>query len=547
MKHLLHLDLIGQKPEISIKQSSTYQTIFGTILSFFILFITVYSSKDLFDQYINKTYPQESINYIKNEETMNFNIENLPVLIQYKYFNPKNSQVNDVQISKLNDDHIYYPTTKFVDYDDNNDKIAISKIEEHLPKCNLTSISSFLKKMNKTNSTLFNIEREFWEEYYKKAKDSFCFNQLSKDHENFHIRRDDNTKGRYIFILFSSKISDYIKNIAGNPFILSFVSFSYPKYYLSASEKNKQYTKDLDIILFPIESTPNIYFYDIFFNSFDIISDYSEFFVENQKEAKYYTIDYYNFRGSINAELLDASNTDYNRLILILNMNKIKKIYKYKYLGITDIISNLGGSFQIYFILISFIHTLLSQFHYKAFLINSIFSFHYNNTVSRKETKNKFLRINSNSLPLRSMSLENKKTLVNDLVEDYIKSKEKTIITAKEIFYSSISSFFQPESVKNKIINKCSEVLDQQYEYSNIIRLLLENYIQNEMILNSSLQRFLHFPSINLSKGGYSLSLLNKVMMKRDDVQYDDVKMLLDKYKNQDKYLKLFKLFMETE
>lgn len=550
MRFLYELDIIGHKPEIKLGNNSTYKTFIGSCLSIFIFFITFYSSKEIFKQYIDKTFPKESINYINNMDKINFDLSNLPILIQYLYFDPKEKKYFEIDINKVNQSSFTFP---FLEVNELHDSKVTKITKKVVSKCNRTYINAYIQMLNATNSSQFNLEKEFFESFIEKSKTSFCFNQTKEDIELFHIKTDSNLKKRYLILLFQSSLISDMKSYSNNTFILPFVCLRFPKYYFSVSEKNKQYTKDLVFELFPITTKAEIHFYDIFFNSFDIISDYSEFFIENQQEKTFYSLENISFRGSVDSGFFDNLNITYNSLNLVLNMSKMKRIFQYKYIGITDIISDIGGSFEIYFILISFIHKVLSQFHYKSFLINSIFAFHVNkesnfeenvkrlNTVKSAATFSERRKGRWNS----SVPLETKKELVDDIVKTYIHSKEKVFISAKDVLYTSFRKIFNMQTVKNKIISKCVRILSIQYEYSNIIRLLLEDYIQKELILDESLQKFMHFPSINLSNEKYSLGLLSKVIKKREEIQFSDVKLLIDKNINQKKYMRLFEFFME--
>lgn len=73
------------------------------------------------------------------------------------------------------------------------------------------------------------------------------------------------------------------------------------------------------------------------------------------------------------------------------------------------------------------------------------------------------------------------------------------------------------------------------------MRLLLDDFIYKEHILNSSLKKFMYFPSINLSKERYSLRLLDKIMRNKEEIVNEDIEQLFKK--NIEKYMRLFEFF----
>lgn len=147
---------------------------------------------------------------------------------------------------------------------------------------------------------------------------------------------------------------------------------------------------------------------------------------------------------------LEAVNQTYSHLFLVLDISKKKKIYQYKYLGITDIISDLGGSFDIYVFLITIINKILSGFQYKSFLINSIFSFHYIKSTPKIIKAKRSISL-INITPKGYSSLESKKSLVSDLVKDYLNSMEKVYITPNDIILSNMRQITRSMTKQDKI------------------------------------------------------------------------------------------------
>lgn len=549
MNFLLNLDLIGQKPQMLLNNKPSYQTYLGFILSIFMLSLTIYSSQDSMSDYVNKKFPKESIDYQRYNDKINFNMSSLPILIQYTYYDVMKGKYEDFNISELSER--YHPIIELRSYLTEGESGNLIR----LFPCNLTMIQDTIMKLNVTDPFKFSIEKEYWKEYIRKAQSSYCFNQ--NNIKNEYILYNEN---KYIVLAITSELDSILTKAIPVISFIPFVSILYPKYILTASNVNI-YIKDIDYLLFPVPKHSSINAYEIFFNSFKIVSDYSEFFIENKVERVFYSIDSPFYRGSVEVgESLKEMKIVYSSLLILLNMSKLSRIYQYKYVGIGDILSELGGSFQIYYLLISILYGGVIKFSYQSYLLNSIFSFHVSQSkgqgqrhnTNTKENQNEYSKIKYStkiSHVHTNSSLKMKKTMVKSRIEEYLNKKEKRIITTKQVFMSFINKILNKQSVSQKIITNCLFLLESQFDYSKIIQLFLEDFIQKEIIMDDSLHKFMNFPSINLENYEFSIRLIEKIMKLgkgNENILLDDVEKLIDKDHRKNKYSKLFDLFMEV-
>lgn len=538
MKHLLNLDLLKIKPSISLNNTTGYKTYLGVSLSMFIFFITIYSIRDSFEIYFDKIHPITSLSYMSNNENINITYNTLPLLISFSKYNLNTQKHDFVDIDTFNITPIVFQG-KF------SNEIYVKNEKYKMRRCNTTEINMYLTNLTNSDMKKYENEKDFWNLYIKQAKNSYCFEQNTSQLSIF--TKDSQTYDNIMLGLHTNLSSSLYSLV-----------IKYPKYYFTPDNKYQQYIMDMETLSFSFPSEKTVFLYSLFFNTIQIISDFSEYFVTNIKKISYIQFE----KTSIyNSGLLDAETYKSLPLNMILQINQTSKsvVFNYKYQGLGYLIAYIGGAFQVYTLIISVIYKGIVLFSYKAYLLNLVFSFHFNTEKSEKQEsplKNKenqyknlktFSQIEKiEKIEGQSFDLNLKKEKVHEKLRLFLDNKDKYCVSSKDVFSGYLNLLLKRKGdVKERILMKYIDLLNSQYDYSNIVKNSLEAYIHKKIIVDSALFKFLLFPSVNLSNPKGSISFVERIIQsKNDEIQFEDVKNLLEKDLRKEKYVKLFEMFM---
>jgi len=530
MKNLLNLDFLRLKPEISLNNTNGYKTLTGVLLSIFILFITIYSIRDSFDIYFNKIHPNTSISYTSNNENINLTYKSLPLLISFTTYNLQTHKHDSLDIDSIQDIAPIVYQGKY-----SND-IYVKNQKYQMNKCNTTDINAYLTNLTSSDPKRFNIEKDFWEAYLKQAKNSFCFQQNESNEVSI------NTKELF---MYDNVMLGVLSNISLSSYSLV---VKYPRYYFTPDDKYNSYIVDLENVSFQLPKDKAVYSYSLYFTSINIISDFSEYFITNTKQVTYIQFDKSSTyqTNTLNDNSYQALSSN---MIIFINQSNKSIIYNYKYQGLGYLVAYIGGAFQVYTLIVSVIYEALVMFSFNAYLLNSVFSFHYN-TNTRIDYDNQLRSLKTLNQVFDSKgkieNLSMKKEKVHEKLRHFLDNKDKYVISSKDVFFTYFNLVFKRNDQKEKVIIKYIDLLHSQYNYSAIVKDSLEAYIHKKINVDNALIKFLTFPSVNLSHPTCSVSLVDAVLKsKNDEIMFDDVKILLEKDLRKDKYVKLFEMFME--
>ena len=216
MKLLLNLELIGIKPDISLKGRPHYQTFWGFSLTLGIIFFTIFNSWETIIKYTSKTFPMFSENYEKDNHNMTFSIrDNTPIMFSYAFLDIANGgEVKDIIL----DDYTNNRFSPFATYVEKNKTSQINKLLFDLEKCNLSEID--LKLKNSTDPA----DIEYWENLKEIAKISYCFPNDGttevKYNEAFTSIDEENNTERYLTITINKDTTRGINELIKANFLI---------------------------------------------------------------------------------------------------------------------------------------------------------------------------------------------------------------------------------------------------------------------------------------------------------------------------------------
>lgn len=385
MQYLLKLDFVGKRPEFKINNKSHYQTILGFLFTLVIFSLTILNSLSTIRNYIYKTFPMMSEEYKKDFDNMYFDKENNnPVMFAYAYVDLDLS-LKMVNISDFKDENgeisLRGPFITYFNSKDNNYQVNLDNKNNYMKPCNYTDIRKYKNHKNDL------YENNYWEDYLSKVNSSYCFPNKNEVEDSNYSYIDDKGNGHSTVLAINRSITKTLLSKSRLLNINMLVMF-YERTYFTPGNSTQFYTKRLEYELFPL-SEDKMKIYNVNFIKTKTTRDYSEFFMTNEFEDIFITVEKVFIQAEvfIPSFILNSDNANISNLVLNLNKSAFLKIYSFKYIGISDIISSLGGSFKPIFFIFKFIYILISMFNYKAYLLNSIFQYHTSNEESNIEYK----------------------------------------------------------------------------------------------------------------------------------------------------------------
>lgn len=229
-------DLVGKTPALKIMKKSHHKTYLGMILTTLIPFIIYVITKDQIDKYIHKTYPQISVDYMIEDQALNFDFESKnPIMFSYAYLDAKSFKIVYVP----HDDSISSPIINYLDIIGNEVEFKGFDLTE---KCNMTEIDTLSKNKTFTNG----IEDDFWISVKNNAVRSYCFPK----NQNNYANMDYKNNGRTIMINVHTNILDQLSTYSNSTTQMFILLMYYSKSYLSPGIDSKFYTKRLEWQIF---------------------------------------------------------------------------------------------------------------------------------------------------------------------------------------------------------------------------------------------------------------------------------------------------------
>lgn len=455
--------------------------------------------------------------------------------------------------------------------------------------CNYTDMSQYSQERP-------SFENDYWVDYLFKVNNSYCFPKKDETEDLDYSYIDNKGNGHSTVVAVNR---DIIRTLFSKPKLLDLyvLVMFYERTYFSPGNSTQFYTKRLESELFPITSDKSK-MYNVNFIKTKTTRDYSGFFITDKIENIFTTVD----KVLIQAEAIVPSyilnNDDINVTHLVLNLNKavFLKTYSFKYIGISDIISSLGGSFRPIFFIFQFIYNFLIMFNYKAYLLNSIFQYHTSKDDSNKEynkvntlmnnyivkrgslcrrdsvhspekslEKEELREINLNILketnnekrnndnPTENASNKNQKTVsykLHDSLNKIIKNREKYMIKSTDVVKAYFNSCFKIKATsKDKLLLLSESLIDTEIDFTKILKNSFDLHILKTAFIEEPLSNYITFPSLSITNPDAGLSLLTKFQSKVNysEINEELITQLVNNDLNKIKYNKILKQIIEYQ
>ena len=497
MKALLNLDLVGKKPDISIRKRSHYKTFLGSFFTLTIISLTILNSKDTIEAYINKTYPSISEEYLESKSFINFTMKSNPLMFTYGYLDIISSNITYIKPREENDtsSDLDGPVLSFLNVSGGSYTADYQNYKKYAIKCDsnkLREISTSQIENEKDGNTL-----TFWNNILKQAETSYC---LPEGDEPDYTNIDENGNGRIQVITVDNDNLTRLNNKYGknSSLRLFFLFVFYSKVYFTPGSSEGFYTKRLEYEVFPLQTDRKL-MYIMEFQNIQTTRDYSEFFLVNKKENEFISVDKTKAYASV--EVNDILESLFPPLTIQFTKVPIMKLYTFKYSTISDIISSLGGSFDIIFFSIQLIHNFNTHFNYKAFILNSVFMYHTTN----QEPRNTNLEINNIVKQSTKVSVNDNQSRyklnsedLNSELTRILSNRVKYTIKATDIVKSYYNTMTRKNTVKDDLITKSEELISKQIDFTEIIKSSLDLSMMKTAFYEKDISDYFTFPSINL-------------------------------------------------
>ena len=544
---------------------------------------TINKSEDIIKINFSTDY---DINSLISLNLNNMTENNNPIMFTYGFFDISR---NDLRYIDLNDfeDKLNGPFISHADIKNNTFSLDFKiKDDDHAKfteKCNITNIEAYAEQ-RKTETN--NIEEEYWEDYIKKAKNSFCLPQREVDYTNKYDNGDEKLTVLSVNLDVVSAIKTKYPSLVN---LIVMVMF-YPKTYFTPGDSQRFYTKRVEFEVFSLE-TDKIKLYYASFQKTKTERDYSEFFFPNVIEDEFITADKVFLQGEANRDIKGIPC-----LLLYLNKNPFSVIYSFKYTSISDVISSLGGSFDLIFVVFQIIHNYITTFNYKAYLLNSIFSFHCsnieNNAIYNKINtfvlKNQTTRRNSkfpeitkaiespekikenqeeakndesgrkinDSLSVDIERKENKSIHIHQIelqnnlrpsIQKLVSNRTKYEIKPYDVLTAYINQLRKKPSEKDKIILLSESIIEEQIDYAKILKNSFDLFILKEAFIEKPFSNYITLPSLSISNTTPTISLLEEFQNDRgyEKISEELINELILKDLDKHKYSKILKQIID--
>ena len=569
---MLKFDLVGVKPSFKINQLQNQQTYLGLLFTILIGVFTFLNSKDSISNYIYSTYPQISEEYATESTDLKFDFENKnPVMFSYAYLDTKTFKINYVP----HDSSISTPIINYLDFKENEVEYKGLYFTE---KCNMTDIEI----LSKNDTFTGGIEDDYWKEIKKNAVRSYCFPK----NNNTYANSDNQNNGRTIMINVHSNILDQLSAYSNYTSKMFLLIMYYPQTYLTPGNNAKFYTKRLEWQLFFL-SPETSKMYNIDFQRKTTNKIFSTYFFDNNQLDYFFSMDKNYLTGEVETKYMNYLPGGKPSLILYINKTIYTKIYNFKFTTLNDVISNIGGSFELIYLMLSIVNSVLTKFSYHAFLLNSIFKFHTSNDLHEKTATilrnySKYFKehdvnekktyhdlsereINVSREVPNNENVENKRNTKNLMIKstqqtintDYklriglleiIKGRNSYKISSYDAFIARLNDIIGKTTIKDNLILLSSSIDQQSLDFNAIVKSVLDIETLKDLVVDEDFANYLTFPSLNISKPTSSIKMLSKLTTK---LNYDSINVklidnLMDKDLSKEAYKKIIQNIAES-
>ena len=523
-----------------------------------------------------------------------------PIMFTYGYVNPITLNLMMLNFEDFDpsiQENIRGPFISHLDANphdkDNNYVIDFGKPDnqnEFAERCNMAKLKTLSNNADPS-------EKEYWADYLKKAQNAFCIPQhedLSKDKHYANI--GDDASGHLTMLAINTNVIDAINKNNKN-FNVNFIMLMmfYEKTYFTPGNKDQFYTKKLEYELFPV--TPDkIRMYNVNFIRTETERDYSQLFFQNIISDSFITMDKVFLQGEDTKPKSTGLSFSFPNLVIFLNKVPINKTMSFKYTSISDIISDLGGSFDLIFVIFQIFHNFLTTYNYEAFLLNSVFQYHTSiedsniqyNRISTFMSKLKTRRstileksINSPEIKPResvndasqrkikdesivkddSIALEENQENDNNKKDEFeikknilpsisklIKNRESYQIKPFDIIKASYNTFFNKATSKDKLISISQSLIENEIDFTKILKNSFDLHILKRAFIEEPLCNYITFPSMSITNPNPGIVLLTKLQTQVDysEINEDFVKELVKKDLDKNKYNTIFQQIIEN-
>ena len=334
----------------------------------------------------------------------------------------------------------------------------------------------------------------------------------------------------------------------------------YENYYFKENSKDKEdfFVKQLEYeyYAFP-ENKSNMLLYTIFFEQHRVERDYSSFLLFSDSFTDHYTkIQKTTYVGTLPSDRVSS-------LYLMLYKRNLTNIFKFKFTSLSDCISVFGGTFEIVCIIVKYFHVLTLSFHYKAYLINSVFSFYVDDQEAinnrrkislaynlKKEPESNNIQMGSESsrgikkvISAPSSSTIMNQTELKESLSKMLSMRKKWKVNSLDTLIASFNKLRNKESQKDKLISLLHNIIEDQIDYSKIITNSLDIYSLKESLVDSSLIKLISFPNLNMNKFEETIKYIQEFRLKfnLNDIDNKTVSDLVLKDFNDLKYKTILK------
>ena len=369
-------------------------------------------------------------------------------------------------------------------------------------------------------------------------------------------------------------------NYTSNMFLLIMY---YPQTYLTPGNNAKFYTKRLEWQLFFL-SPETSKMYNIDFQRKITNKIFNTFYYDNNQIDYFYSMDKNYLTGEVDTKYMNYLPGGKPSLILYINKTIYTRIYYFKFTTLNDIISNIGGSFELIYLMLSILNSIFTNFSYHAFLLNSIFKFHtskdsHEKTVTILRNYSKYLKdydliekktfhdltnrkLNVSREVAKDENVVNNKNVINKSTQHVINSEYKLRIglleiikgrhsykvSSYDVFIAKLNDIIGKTTIKDKLILLSSTIVQQSLDYNTIVKCVLDIETLKDLVIDEDFTNYLTFPSLNISKPTSSIKMLSKLTTK---LNYEciNVKLidnLLDKDLSKEGYKKIIQNIAES-
>ncbi len=180
MNPFLYFDLLSPKKVITLGNDMiSYKTQLGAMFSILAIITTIVTTQDIFNSYINKEIPKETVDFSLDSSKYVYKSKELPLLFGFAssvlFPTFKMRIVNRTVLEKAKD----FPFLSHVSVVDVlKNKVFTQKYGE-LTLCNTTELEIKIDEYRKKNPEMYKYEKKFWKQYLKQSIDSLCIDESS--------------------------------------------------------------------------------------------------------------------------------------------------------------------------------------------------------------------------------------------------------------------------------------------------------------------------------------------------------------------------------